>query len=59
MTENEQPAPQPDAEELWRRNQLALSVLNQRKPTVETVVLAQRALRGEDIETLMRSDGEE
>lgn len=58
MTEPPIQAPRPDAEELWRRNQLALAVLNHRKPTVETVVLAQRALRGEDIETLLHGGGE-
>lgn len=54
---NEQPseAPIPPQDELWRRNRLAASLLNQRKPTVETITLALRALRGEDIETLIGS----
>lgn len=59
MSTPEQQAPRPDGDELWRRNQLALAVLNHRKPTVETVVLAWRALRGEDIETLMHGGGGE
>ncbi len=48
------PPTAPSRAELWRRNQLALSVLNQRAATTETVVLARRILSGETIETLTR-----
>jgi hypothetical protein len=50
MTHPEPPGPSRD--ELWRRHQLALSVLNQRGRTAETAELVQRVLDGEPIEAL-------
>lgn len=52
MSTPDDPAPRPDAEEVWRRNQLALAVLNHRGCTAESADLARRALEGESIEAL-------
>ncbi|WHT20981.1 hypothetical protein N8J89_07920 [Crossiella sp. CA-258035] len=38
----------PSRVELWRRNQLALSILGHREFTLETVEILGRVLRGEE-----------
>jgi hypothetical protein len=40
----------PTRAELWRRNQLALSLLGHREPTRETADLLRSILRGEPIQ---------
>lgn len=44
----------PSREELWRRSQLALSVLNHRGPSTATAVLVRRILLGENFSELSR-----
>ena len=44
----------PSRAELWRRTQLALSVLDQRGASVESAVLVRRILSGEPIESLAK-----
>lgn len=44
----------PSRAELWARNQLALSVLDQRGATAETAVLVQRILLGASVDELTR-----
>lgn len=48
------PISAPSRAELWRRHQLALSVLDQRGTTAETAVLVRRILSGEPIESLSK-----
>jgi predicted XRE-type DNA-binding protein len=43
----------PDRDELWRRNQLARTILTQRDPNPTTVTLALCALDGVPLETLI------
>lgn len=42
----------PSRAELWRRSQLAVSLLNQRGPTAETAWLVRRVLLGEQVSEL-------
>lgn len=52
------PISAPSRAELWRRQQLALAVLNQRGPSTETAVLVCRILSGEPIESLLAQPGQ-
>lgn len=47
----------PSRSDLWRRNQLALSVLAHRAPRAETNALVRRILKGEQIIDLARPAG--
>jgi hypothetical protein len=48
------PISEPSRAELWRRHQLALSVLDQRGASTETAVLVQRILSGASLDELTR-----
>jgi hypothetical protein len=48
------PISAPSRAELWRRSQLALSVLDQRGETAETAALVRRILFGASVDELTR-----
>lgn len=48
------PISAPSRAELWRRSQLALSVLDQRGASAETAVLVRRILSGDSFDELTR-----
>lgn len=52
MTEEE--FARPSQAELWRRQQLAVSLLNQRGPTADAAALVLRVLNGELIQDLVK-----
>lgn len=59
MTANVLPISTPSRSELWRRQQLARSLIAHRGYTRETAELVQRALDGDDIDTLIHPQREE